>query len=112
MPKISFRVMPASRESISEVQTGAARKPNLCIETPVIPMHGFWIMDDTSVVVETIDSEITAENPADIALYQRVMDELWTGRSGGRRRSRDGRPPSYRDRRQPLSDEDSSFQGS
>jgi hypothetical protein len=37
-------------------------------------MHGFWIMDDTSVVVETIDSEITA----DIALYQRVMDELWT----------------------------------
>ncbi|MCU1685092.1 MAG: family transcriptional regulator [Amycolatopsis sp.] len=41
-------------------------------------MHGFWIMDDTSVVVETIDSESTAENPADIALYQRVMDELWT----------------------------------
>ncbi|TWP53945.1 STAS domain-containing protein [Lentzea tibetensis] len=30
MPKISFRVMPASRESISHVQTGAARKPDLC----------------------------------------------------------------------------------
>jgi transcriptional regulator with XRE-family HTH domain len=47
-------------------------------ETPVIPMHGFWIMDDRSVVVETVDSEITAEDPADIALYHRVMDELWT----------------------------------
>jgi Domain of unknown function (DUF5753) len=46
--------------------------------TPVIPMHGFWIMDDRSVVIETIDSEITAEDPADIALYHRVMDELWT----------------------------------
>lgn len=48
------------------------------VATPVIPMHGFWIMDDRSVVIETIDSEITAEDPADIALYHRVMDELWT----------------------------------
>jgi hypothetical protein len=30
MPKISFRIVPASRESISHVRTGAARKPNLC----------------------------------------------------------------------------------
>lgn len=29
MPKISFRIVPASRESISHVQTGAAREPNL-----------------------------------------------------------------------------------
>jgi GNAT superfamily N-acetyltransferase len=28
MPKISFRIVPASRESISHVQTGAARKPD------------------------------------------------------------------------------------
>ncbi|GAA0906313.1 hypothetical protein GCM10009558_007620 [Virgisporangium aurantiacum] len=30
MPKISFRIMPASRDSISYVQTGTARKPNRC----------------------------------------------------------------------------------
>ncbi|PRX48694.1 helix-turn-helix protein [Prauserella shujinwangii] len=48
------------------------------IPTPVIPMHGFWILDDRAVVIETIDSEITAEDPADIALYHRVIDELWT----------------------------------
>ncbi|TDB89850.1 hypothetical protein E1264_07045 [Actinomadura sp. KC216] len=30
MAKISFRIVPASRESISHVQTGAARKPNRC----------------------------------------------------------------------------------
>lgn len=30
MPKISFRIVSASRESISHVQTGAARKPNRC----------------------------------------------------------------------------------
>jgi hypothetical protein len=30
MLKINFRILPASRESISHVQTGAARKPNLC----------------------------------------------------------------------------------
>jgi diguanylate cyclase (GGDEF)-like protein len=28
MPKINFRIVPASRESISHVQTGAARKPD------------------------------------------------------------------------------------
>jgi transcriptional regulator with XRE-family HTH domain len=60
---------------LSTVRFGIVRAG---IETPVIPMHGFWIMDDRSVVIETIDSEITAENPADITLYHRVMDELWT----------------------------------
>lgn len=47
-------------------------------ELPVIPMHGFWIMDDDAVIIETTDAEITAENPDDLALYHRVMDELWT----------------------------------
>src|SRR5262245_30022118 len=32
MPKINFRIVPASRESISHVQTGAARKPNLVLD--------------------------------------------------------------------------------
>jgi hypothetical protein len=30
MPKISFRIVPASRASIPHVQTGAARQPDLC----------------------------------------------------------------------------------
>lgn len=49
----------------------------LDIQIPVIPMHGFWIFD-SSVIVETTDSEITAEDPADLDLYTRVMDQLWT----------------------------------
>ncbi|MFI7027853.1 hypothetical protein ACIBK1_03995 [Microbispora rosea] len=32
MPKISFRIVPAFRESISHVQTGAARKPDRCAD--------------------------------------------------------------------------------
>lgn len=44
---------------------------------PVIPMHGVWIFDD-SVTVETNDSEITTDDPADLALYNRLMDQLWT----------------------------------
>lgn len=50
----------------------------LGVTMPVIPMNGFWILDDNKVVVETTDSEVTAEDPADILLYNRVMDELWT----------------------------------
>lgn len=47
-------------------------------QLPVIPMHGFWIFDTSSVIVETIDSEITAEDPDDIDLYNREIDQLWT----------------------------------
>ncbi|MFF4122120.1 hypothetical protein ACFYYP_01180 [Microbispora rosea] len=32
MPKISFRIVPAFRESISHIQTGAARKPDRCAD--------------------------------------------------------------------------------
>jgi hypothetical protein len=68
-------VMAAQFDRLSTVRFGIVRQG---IETPVIPVHGFWIMDDRSVVIETVDSEITGEDPADIALYRRVMDELWT----------------------------------
>lgn len=44
---------------------------------PVIPMHGFWIFDN-SVIIETNDSEIKEETPDDIGLYNRIMDQLWT----------------------------------
>lgn len=58
----------------------------LDIQMPVIPMHGFWIFD-TNVVVETTDSEITAEDPADLDLYNTVMDQLWTVAAEGERAS-------------------------
>lgn len=58
----------------------------LDIQIPVIPMHGFWIFD-TSVIVETTDSEITAEDPADLDLYNRVMDQLWTVAAEGEQAS-------------------------
>ena len=44
---------------------------------PVIPMNGFWIFDD-SVIIETINTEITAEDPDDVELYNGVLDKLWT----------------------------------
>lgn len=44
---------------------------------PVIPMHGFWIFDDDSVIIETSDSEIIAEASEDIALYHHICDLLW-----------------------------------
>jgi hypothetical protein len=52
-------------------------------QMPVIPMHGFWILDDRAVVVETIDSEITAEAPDDVALYHQVADQLWDAAAEG-----------------------------
>ncbi|GAB3437560.1 helix-turn-helix domain-containing protein [Actinophytocola sediminis] len=47
-------------------------------QLPVISNNGFWVFDDSSVIVETTDSEITEEEPEDVALYHRIMDELWT----------------------------------
>jgi transcriptional regulator with XRE-family HTH domain len=44
---------------------------------PVIPMNGFWIFDE-SVIIETINTEITAEDPEDLDLYNGVLDKLWT----------------------------------
>lgn len=44
---------------------------------PVIPMNGFWIFDE-QVIIETIDTEITAEDPDDVQLYNRTIDHLWS----------------------------------
>ncbi|MEU0783273.1 helix-turn-helix transcriptional regulator [Streptomyces sp. NPDC006173] len=40
------------------------------------PKHGFWIFDETRVVVETINSEFTLESTEDVTLYGRVWDRL------------------------------------
>lgn len=50
MPKISFRIMPAFRESISHVQTGAGRKPNRWVRTLGLVADGdrrlSWLLHD------------------------------------------------------------------
>ncbi len=40
------------------------------------PKHGFWIFDESRVVVETINTELQLESADDVALYGRVWDSL------------------------------------
>ncbi|MGH3495570.1 MAG: helix-turn-helix domain-containing protein [Sciscionella sp.] len=47
------------------------------IELPVAAMHGFWILDDI-VLIEIHHTEVTATEPEDIALYNRIADTLWS----------------------------------
>ncbi|MBV8933388.1 MAG: helix-turn-helix domain-containing protein [Kutzneria sp.] len=42
---------------------------------PVVPMHGFWILDGQAII-ETIDTEITVTEPEDVALYSRMADAM------------------------------------
>lgn len=44
---------------------------------PHVPAGGFWILGD-SVAIETDNTEITTDDPDDIALYNRLLDALWT----------------------------------
>ncbi|PKW18899.1 helix-turn-helix domain-containing protein [Saccharopolyspora spinosa] len=44
---------------------------------PVIPLHGFWILDD-QVLIETVNTEIIVTDPAEIDQYRRQADALWT----------------------------------
>ena len=45
---------------------------------PVPPLHGFCILDDDHVIVETLHNEASTRDPADIALYNRIADALWS----------------------------------
>ncbi|MEU2625870.1 helix-turn-helix transcriptional regulator [Kitasatospora sp. NPDC007106] len=42
----------------------------------VIPKHGFWIFDDRLAIVETWNTEMWLDDPADIALYGKVWGKL------------------------------------
>lgn len=44
---------------------------------PYFPMHGFWIIDD-QVLVENITAEIRITDEAEVAIYDRLTDRLWT----------------------------------
>ncbi|WP_338603171.1 DUF5753 domain-containing protein [Saccharopolyspora sp. SCSIO 74807] len=43
---------------------------------PYIPASGFWIVGD-AVFVETVNTEINTDDPDDLALYHRLIDNLW-----------------------------------
>lgn len=43
---------------------------------PLTPKHGFWIFDESRVVVETINTELTYDSAEEVELYGRVWDGL------------------------------------
>lgn len=55
-------------------------------ETPyaVAPAHGFWLLDDERVMVETFSAELNLAGPQEIELYRGVFDAMATTASYGR----------------------------
>lgn len=43
---------------------------------PVFLDHGFWIIDDDYVIVETLAAELRLTRPEEVAMYARVFDQL------------------------------------
>jgi hypothetical protein len=41
------------------------------------PMHGFWLLDDL-LNIELLHTEITTQDPADVAHYTKLFTMLWT----------------------------------
>jgi hypothetical protein len=63
----------------------------LDVQVPVVAMNGFWILDD-QILAETINAEITIRDPDDVALHERLIDELWSvATEGGEARELLGR---------------------
>lgn len=47
--------------------------------------HGFWILDDRLVLIETINAELAVRDREDIALYARLFDVYWRAAYHGQR---------------------------
>ena len=47
--------------------------------------HGFWIFDDSLVLIETINAELAVRDREDIALYTRLFDTYWQAAHHGQR---------------------------
>jgi len=50
----------------------------------VAPAHGFWLLDDDRVMVETFSAELNLAQPQEIALYRMIFDQLAGVASYGR----------------------------
>lgn len=44
-------------------------------EWPFLPLHGFWIFDDSTVFVETVSAELVVTEPDEVALYASAFDK-------------------------------------
>ncbi|WP_319461218.1 helix-turn-helix transcriptional regulator [Micromonospora sp. RTP1Z1] len=49
-----------------------------------LPLHGFWILDAKTVLVETISAELKLTQPRDIAVYSRAFERLAGSAAYGR----------------------------
>jgi transcriptional regulator with XRE-family HTH domain len=43
-------------------------------EIKFLPLHGFWILDDREVLIETVSAEIKLTQPREIAVYAKAFD--------------------------------------
>jgi len=50
----------------------------------VAPTHGFWLLDDHRVMVETYSAELNLAQPKEIELYRSIFDSMATAASYGR----------------------------
>ncbi|WP_243866432.1 helix-turn-helix domain-containing protein [Actinophytocola oryzae] len=50
----------------------------------VAPAHGFWLLDDDRVMVETFSAELNLAQPQETALYSNIFDSLASVASYGR----------------------------
>lgn len=50
----------------------------------VAPAHGFWLLDEDLVIVETFSAELNLAQPQEIALYSAIFDRLAAIASYGR----------------------------
>ena len=53
-------------------------------EHVIAPWHGFWLLDQQRVMVETFSAELNLEQPQEIELYAGVFDSLAASASYGR----------------------------
>jgi hypothetical protein len=42
----------------------------------VAPWHGFWLLDNERVVIETYSAELNLAQPQEIALYSSIFEQL------------------------------------
>jgi transcriptional regulator with XRE-family HTH domain len=50
----------------------------------VSPTHGFWLLDDERVMVETFSAELNLAGPQEIELYRSIFDSMATAAGYGR----------------------------
>ncbi|WP_243769931.1 helix-turn-helix domain-containing protein [Amycolatopsis acidicola] len=48
------------------------------VEYDVAPAHGFWLLDDERVMIETFSAELNLAQPQEIELYGRIFERLAT----------------------------------